>query len=231
MTAPTRFAAVRTIIEAFLAQPDAEALRAAAADLGVLDGRDIALGQDDEAEALLDYYLFAASAENGRPRIHAFIAAPPTTLSPDGRALFAALAQTHFSIFERRPSTHPNQGGVLVRDIFSSDATYLLEEGIHLPMARDGDYAAMRLVQVGDRYVHTGAPMALTASLVKGLRSRKAIAAVANQRIKAPTAAASLEDASHAIDDRALLKAIFAARAAAAPAKTRLKKPKRSLKR
>ena len=100
-----RFEAMSTLLERLLADPDRRGVADAARRLGLFSDGEVVLGAEDEAGALLDYYLFEIPQEDGRSRIQEFIDAPLENLSPLELEVLQELGNTRYGIYELSPGS------------------------------------------------------------------------------------------------------------------------------
>lgn len=206
------------LLETLLGAPDKDGIKASARDLGVLQGDEIVIGDDDEQAALLDHYLFIADSGDGRTRLEHFVETPPQGLDEDQLRILQALPDSHVGLLESREMGHKSDDHhVTARDLVYPERP-LVTFAAHQLTPFDGldQCFAMRVVEVDGQWLCTDLAMAVPQNLRKFFLRRGPIHELASlmKGAAGEAPAGTIDDDEAEIDPRTMLRAVFGLRLA-----------------
>ncbi|PIV99200.1 MAG: hypothetical protein COW42_11815 [Deltaproteobacteria bacterium CG17_big_fil_post_rev_8_21_14_2_50_63_7] len=196
--------ALRSLIDKIVGDRDEEGVKAAALDLGMLEDGEIRYGDEDELDALTDYYLFDQVVE-GATRISAILASPPEALEPLERKILSRVPESHFSVFEVE-ARNPEVWHLI--DLLA-EVPIELPGSFDLGVVHRRDYVAMRVVPWGEQWLPLGTPLPVQKAIKAFFLSEEAVLDLAG------TLPGSEEQAA-GLTPLVLMRALIAARAAKA---------------
>lgn len=141
------------------------ALMECAKKLGLLKGKVLLLGGEDELTIVFDYCLFNYRRED-KNIIQRYFEQHPPSPGSDEMILLQGMLRSHYSVF-RVQQTYPGRGAIL-SDLTRLETLLLMDVGISSTAKPDQMFAG-RVLPLGDYYMTSGTFLPITPEISKAI--------------------------------------------------------------